>query len=125
MKEILKPIFTTLLSFFNVGIFQLSDKTDSLEVEFLRTNVEIQAVNMAGLYLQVLDYQQIMILIEVVQLLLMILPLVLMLLFNLNKIFYYWDKTKEKAKQVRSSFSGYFNRNWTTFKLYFKNLLNP
>jgi hypothetical protein len=95
MKELLKPIFTGILSLFNVGIY-LSDSVDSLIQKLNFVGLKSQANEIVRLY-ELIEYQnQIILALDALRTFLMFLSLLFLFIINyqLFKGAYHWMKKK-------------------------------
>ena len=97
MKELLKPIFTGILSLFNLGIY-CSDGVDSLIQKLNFLGLENQANEIVRLY-ELIEYQnQIILTLDALRTFLMFLSLLFLFVINypLFKRSYSWCKNKSK-----------------------------
>lgn len=100
MKALFKACFTYLLSFFNIGLYQLGDSMDSLVLDLYRNGVEEQANELIKLYQAVEYHQGILILLDSVKCLLMLLSLLFLLLLHYPKIMASLKGFYHKAQQA-------------------------
>lgn len=101
MKELLKPIFTGILSLFNLGIY-CSDGVDSLIQKLNFLGLENQANEIVRLY-ELIEYQnQIILTLDALRSFLMFLSLLFLFVINypLFKRAYSWCK-----KEVQNAYS--------------------
>lgn len=98
MKALLKPIFTSILSLFNVGIY-LSDGIDSLIQQLNFIGLQNQANEIVRLY-ELIEYQnQLILALDALRTFLMLLSLIFLFVINftLFKRSFEWSKKKIKT----------------------------
>jgi hypothetical protein len=101
MKELLKPIFTGILSLFNVGIY-LSDSVDSLIQRLNFLGLQNQANEIVHLYELIESQNQIILVLDVLRTFLMFLSLLFLFIINYQLFKRSYDWMKKKVKNAYS-----------------------
>lgn len=112
MKELIKPLFTGIVSLFNLSMYQFNamDEMDSLILALQRNGVEKQANELLYLY-QLVNYQQeTLIMLESFKCLFMVISILFVFILNLPRICDVLKKAYSKYKHWYGIIKTYFKK---------------
>ena len=112
MKELIKPLFTGIVSLFNFSIYKFDamNQMDSLILALQRNGVERQANELLHLY-QMVNYQQeTLIMLETFKCLFMVLSILFVFILNLPRVCDVIETVYSKCKEWYRIIKIYFKK---------------